>query len=128
MNAKLLALMFALLSMTQTLHIAHEGQYAWYTFDEGPTGNRCASSNKCDGQRTCSPFGWCQGVSRPPKNSSYRYNEGVTGNKCPSSSSAANFKIETIIAMEPELARLSGGAKANQDDLYDCLNYLISFS
>lgn len=27
--------------------------------------NRCSDSRDCDGKRTCSPFGWCQGVARP---------------------------------------------------------------
>lgn len=27
--------------------------------------NRCADSRDCDGKRTCSPHGWCQGTARP---------------------------------------------------------------
>ncbi|MCP3098506.1 hypothetical protein LZ198_06395 [Myxococcus sp. K15C18031901] len=40
-----------------------------YYHDEArnPRGpNRCSNSCDCDGMRTCSSFGWCQGVARPP--------------------------------------------------------------
>ncbi len=44
--------------------------YSAYIFNEGPTGNRCTYGNdwKCDGNRTCSSFGWCTGTSRPSGN------------------------------------------------------------
>ncbi len=73
-----------------TLQI-HEGSYAYYTFNEGPTGNKCTNANQCDGQRTCSRFGWCQGTSRPPKSANYHYDEAITSNKCPNSSSDPNY-------------------------------------
>ncbi|MBU8895354.1 hypothetical protein KRR26_07045 [Corallococcus sp. M34] len=40
-----------------------------YYHDEGtnPGGaNRCSNACQCDGMRTCSSFGWCQGTARPP--------------------------------------------------------------
>ena len=75
-----------------SIKLNHQGQYAWYTFDEAPTQNRCSSLNQCDGKRTCSTFGWCTGVSRPPKNQNYFYNEAVTSNKCPQSSLDRDYK------------------------------------
>lgn len=93
MNTKLLLAVFALVMLSaNAMSIRnHEGQYAWYTFNEGPTGNKCTNANQCDGQRTCSPYGWCTGTSRPAKNANYKYNEAVTGNKCPATPSAANY-------------------------------------
>jgi hypothetical protein len=71
-----------LFQCAELMKLNHEGKYAWYTYNEGPTGNRCSNNNLCDGQRTCSYAGWCQGTSRPAKNANYRYDEAVTGNKC----------------------------------------------
>lgn len=55
----------ALLALGAT---AHAGDSYDHRVDEsknamGP--NRCVSSVDCDGKRTCSPWGWCQGKSRP---------------------------------------------------------------
>lgn len=80
-----------LIFAASAVRLAHDGSYAWYTFNEGPTGNRCTSANQCDGKRTCSPYGWCQGTSRPAKGSGYYYNEAVTGNKCPTTDSDQNW-------------------------------------
>jgi len=93
MNTKLLLSVFALamLSANAMRLRSHEGQYAWYTFDEAPTGNMCNDANQCDGQRTCSGAGWCQGTSRPAKDGDYFYDEAVTGNQCPDSPSDANY-------------------------------------
>lgn len=33
-----------------------------YLFDETATGNKCTTACDCDGERTCSPYGWCQGM------------------------------------------------------------------
>jgi hypothetical protein len=90
---KLILIIFCLIFQAQLLSfkVNHEGAYAWYTYNEGPTGNKCSNINQCDGQRTCSRFGWCTGTSRPPKNANYFYNEAVTGNKCPTSSSNPNW-------------------------------------
>ncbi|WP_425537960.1 hypothetical protein [Myxococcus stipitatus] len=44
-------------------------KYYNYYRDEArnPRGpNRCSGSCDCDGMRTCSSSGWCQGVARPP--------------------------------------------------------------
>jgi hypothetical protein len=93
MNKTLFLAVFALVMLSANAMSLrnHEGQYAWYTFNEGPTGNRCSNNDQCDGQRTCSGYGWCEGTSRPPKNANYYYDEAVTGNKCPSSSTDPNF-------------------------------------
>ena len=37
------------------------GQYAWYTYNERLNGGRCKNIDQCDGQRTCSGGGLCQG-------------------------------------------------------------------
>lgn len=53
-----------------------------YYYNEATTGIRCPTSgntnysmrdNYCDGSRTCSDFGWCQGTARPPKDVFYYY-------------------------------------------------------
>ncbi|HEX2569486.1 MAG TPA: RICIN domain-containing protein [Polyangia bacterium] len=47
---------------------AHAGDNPGYRWDESqnPGGpNRCTNQWQCDGARTCSPYGWCQGVARP---------------------------------------------------------------
>ena len=86
MSVKLLLVFAMMMMFASALKLAsHEGQYAWFTYNEAPTGNRCSNNNKCDGQRTCSPYGWCQGTSRPAKGTGYNYNEAVTGNRCPKS-------------------------------------------
>lgn len=86
MSAKLLLVFAMMMMFASALKLAsHEGQYAWFTYNEGATGNRCKNNNQCDGQRTCSPFGWCQGTSRPAKGTGYNYNEAVTRNRCPTS-------------------------------------------
>lgn len=61
-----------------------------YYYNEAKTGNRCGGENQdwlCDGARTCSPHGWCQGYANHPasmteKGPSYYFDEKVTGNKC----------------------------------------------
>ena len=35
-----------------------------FTVDEAIKGNRCSTACDCDGARTCSFYGWCQGTSR----------------------------------------------------------------
>lgn len=35
-----------------------------YYFNEGPTKNQCTNNCQCDGNRTCSPWGYCSGTSR----------------------------------------------------------------
>jgi hypothetical protein len=70
-----------------------------YQYNEAPNGNKCTNDWQCDGLRTCSSFGWCQGVARStpvippvappvpptptgPKTADYQYNETPNGNKC----------------------------------------------
>jgi hypothetical protein len=83
---KFLALLGLVAVGTNALRVAeqkHDSLFAWYTFNEKPTGNRCSNGNECDGQRACSKAGWCQGISRPAKNAKYYYNEAITRNQCP---------------------------------------------
>jgi hypothetical protein len=50
------------------LAMAQAGSSPNYRWDESksPLGpNRCSDSSQCDGQRTCSEWGWCQGEARP---------------------------------------------------------------
>ena len=61
-----------------------------YYYDEGKTGNRCTGELKqwqCDGARTCSAYGWCQGNSahptiKPVKNADFKFNEAPLDEKC----------------------------------------------
>ena len=85
MNTKLFLAVFALVMLSvnsMRLH-NHEGRYAWFTFDEASTGNKCSGPLQCDGQRTCSRAKVCGGTARPPKNANYSYNEFLTNWKCP---------------------------------------------
>lgn len=92
MSVKLILVFAMMMAFASTLKLAsHEGQYAWFTVNEKISKNRCTSANQCDGQRTCSQFGWCQGTPRPAKNANYRYDEAVTGNKCPTQSTDNNW-------------------------------------
>lgn len=61
MNKLLIIVLLIVLGMSTRLH--HLGNSPCYRFDEGPKGHRCKNSNGCDGRRTCSPFGWCQGTA-----------------------------------------------------------------
>ncbi len=58
------------------------GDSILYFFDESATGNKCDRDYLCDGLRTCSSSGWCQGTSRPTKGIFYQYDQALTGNKC----------------------------------------------
>ena len=54
---------------------------------EGP--NQCSNSCECSGDRTCSPWGWCEGVSGCParSDSSCDYDEAknpLGPNRCTS--------------------------------------------
>ena len=52
-----------------------------YSFNESLTGLRCPAPDShplykvkdyaCDGLRTCSAYGWCQGTARTPKDAKY---------------------------------------------------------
>lgn len=42
---KYITLISLLLLAANAISFAHEGQYAWYTFNEGPTGNKCKTEN-----------------------------------------------------------------------------------
>ncbi len=60
----IIAIAFALIGATEALRVSHKGSSAEYYFDEGPNGNQCNTDDDCDGLRTCSDWGWCQGYSR----------------------------------------------------------------
>jgi hypothetical protein len=73
---------FFFFQCAELMHISHDGLYAWHTFDEATTGNKCQHNNECDGQRTCSVKGLCRGAPRPAKSVHYHYNEAITGGRC----------------------------------------------
>ncbi len=59
----------ALVVLALPLTMAHAGSSPHYRWDEAknePGPHRCTTSHQCDGLRTCSPHGWCQGEARPP--------------------------------------------------------------
>ena len=82
MGLKLLLLGLVGMGAVSGLKFNHQGKFAWFAFDEGPTGNRCSNNDQCDGQRTCSSYGWCTGTSRPAKGPGYYYDEANTSNSC----------------------------------------------
>jgi hypothetical protein len=50
------------------MNTSWSGSDPYYRWDETRTpagAHRCSSSAQCDGMRTCSQFGWCQGSARP---------------------------------------------------------------
>ena len=69
---------------TSELDLAGPCNFYNYYHDEarnngGP--NRCTSSCHCDGMRTCSSSGWCQGTARPAVScisSQFHWNEAWT--------------------------------------------------
>jgi hypothetical protein len=68
---------FLVLFFIETLVILCGNSYTYY-FDERKNKfkpHRCKADSQCDGVRTCSIFGWCQGTSRPEKSTEYYYNE-----------------------------------------------------
>ncbi|MFY2558312.1 RICIN domain-containing protein [Corallococcus terminator] len=56
----------ALLLLPLTASAGPGPDYRWDESRNRPGPNRCQSASQCDGARTCSPSGWCQGESRPP--------------------------------------------------------------
>lgn len=62
-------------------HPVHKDEYYHWDETRNPGGaHRCSSSTQCDGMRTCSEFGWCQGTARPErrppvKDRYYHWNE-----------------------------------------------------
>ncbi|MCK8503244.1 RICIN domain-containing protein [Myxococcus fulvus] len=55
----------ALLLLPMTAAAGPGPDYRWDESRNRPGPNRCHSSSECDGARTCSPAGWCQGEARP---------------------------------------------------------------
>lgn len=46
----ILSLLCLILMSTNALRLTnHHNQYAWYTYDEGPSGNTCENDDECDG-------------------------------------------------------------------------------
>ena len=74
-----------------SLKVSHEGQYAWYTYEE-KLGKKCLNAVQCDGQRRCTATGQCTGVARPAKRSTYEYDESATNSKCPFLSTNRDYK------------------------------------
>lgn len=58
---------FLVVGVAPVAPVAHAGDSPNYCHDEAtnPRGpNQCSSHAECDGARTCSSAGWCQGTSR----------------------------------------------------------------
>ena len=55
----------ALLLLPLTAAAGPSADYRWDESRNRPGPNRCRDSSQCDGSRTCSPSGWCQGDARP---------------------------------------------------------------
>ncbi|WPB73241.1 RICIN domain-containing protein [Archangium violaceum] len=55
----------ALLLLPLTAAAGPGPDYRWDESRNRPGPNRCRDSSQCDGARTCSPAGWCQGEARP---------------------------------------------------------------
>ncbi|OJH33523.1 RICIN domain-containing protein [Cystobacter ferrugineus] len=55
----------ALLLLPLTAAAGPGSDYRWDESRNRPGPNRCRDSAQCDGARTCSPSGWCQGDARP---------------------------------------------------------------
>ncbi|QSQ25552.1 RICIN domain-containing protein [Pyxidicoccus parkwayensis] len=55
----------ALLLLPLTAAAGPGPEYRWDESRNRPGPNRCHDSSQCDGARTCSPAGWCQGEARP---------------------------------------------------------------
>jgi hypothetical protein len=55
----------ALLVLPLTATAGPGPNYRWDEARNSPGPNRCQSASQCDGARTCSPAGWCQGEARP---------------------------------------------------------------
>jgi len=60
-------LMVMLMGVMPTVALAGSGPS--YCHDEAKNAkgsNKCSTNTDCDGARTCSQFGWCQGTARTP--------------------------------------------------------------
>ncbi|WP_158513094.1 RICIN domain-containing protein [Myxococcus hansupus] len=55
----------ALLLLPLTAAAGPGPNYRWDESRNRPGPNRCHDASQCDGARTCSPAGWCQGEARP---------------------------------------------------------------
>ncbi|MET0403826.1 MAG: RICIN domain-containing protein [Cystobacter sp.] len=55
----------ALLLLPLTAGAGPNSQYRWDESNNRPGPSRCRTDSQCDGARTCSPAGWCQGDARP---------------------------------------------------------------
>ena len=84
MNPKLILVFFALVMLSANAMSlrSHEGDFAWFQFDEAATGGACSSSYQCDGRRICRSSS-CVGIARPPKNADYRISEFMSLGRCP---------------------------------------------
>ncbi len=55
----------ALLLLPLTASAGPNPNYRWDESKNRPGPNRCRTDSQCDGARSCSPSGWCQGEARP---------------------------------------------------------------
>lgn len=68
------------LVMSQTVAVAgNDPNYYWDEAKNPGGSNKCTNNNQCDGRRTCSANGWCQGVSRTAKEAHWEYEPGMKG-------------------------------------------------
>lgn len=96
MRGKIIALVFVIFAICTAVQAQDKFSHPqeWkalvkggdYKFNEGQFGHKCTSEFHCDGKRTCSHWGWCQGNAdhtvENVKGPNYRFDEGPRGHKC----------------------------------------------
>lgn len=85
-----------LLSMLSfsTLLAGNSAAYRWNENNNRHGANRCTWDKECDGARTCSQYGWCQGEARPAKSTRYWHDEG--GNQNGSSTCSWDYDCDGL--------------------------------
>lgn len=71
--------------------------------------------------RTCSQYGWCQGVARPAKNAAYYYASGQEGASCPNNPSSSDYALKDYYcdgAMTCRNGQCTGLARPPKDGAY----------
>ena len=64
MGLKLLLLSLLGVGTVYGIRLNHQGKSKSYYYDERPNGNQCQDDYQCDGLRTCTEDGWCDGTAR----------------------------------------------------------------
>ncbi|RKH16928.1 hypothetical protein D7X74_14020 [Corallococcus sp. CA047B] len=99
----------ALLLLPMTVAAGPGPNYRWDESRNRPGPNRCHDASQCDGARTCSPAGWCQGEARPsppPGRSEWGHGRGETR---PQRSTSIRSKLAGLV-IDIEGANRSPGA------------------